>query len=245
MRRALGVTMVYALVLVAMAWSAATAGAQAEVSTFCASRSNLAAAEGQQDETAVQVALDALAASAPAEVQQQATTQATLFEKRGPAAFETKKGSKAGDAIDKFVVANCGFPVLEVNGIDYEFDGLSGPVTAGPYVVEFTNDAPKEHHEMVLLRTKPGVTLSVKKLLALSEKDAAEKADVLGAAFAKPDDTDAFVVFLDPGRYVVSCFVDVGTTSSSEHGGGDEHGGAAKPHWTKGMRGEFEVVGAA
>lgn len=167
--------------------------------------------------------------------------------KRGPAAFETKKGSKAADAIDEYVVANCGFPVLEVSGIDYEFRGISGPLVAGPYVIEFTNDAPKEHHEMVLLRAKPGVDLSVKKLLALSDKKAATKVDAIGAAFAEPGDTDTLVAFLEPGRYGYACFIEVGTTSDDagdEHGG-DEHGDAAKPHWREGMRGEFDVVGGA
>lgn len=222
------------------------AGAQADVPAFCQSRSDLSAAIAQEDEAVAQTAFDALAASAPPEVQEPAATLAALLAKRGPEAFETKKGSKAADAIDEYVVANCGFPVLEVSGIDYEFQGISGPLAAGPYVIEFTNDAPKEHHEMVLLRAKPDVTISVKRLLALSEKQAATKVDPVGAAFAEPDDTDTLIVFLDPGRYIYSCFIDVGTTSGDEdEHGNDEHGGAAKPHWKEGMRGEFDVVGGA
>lgn len=237
---------VLALALTAGGPWVATAGAQGDVPTFCQSRSDLSAAIALEDEAAAQAALDALAASAPAEVQAPAATLAALLAKRGPEAFETKKGSKAADAIDEYVVASCGFPVLEVSGIDYEFQSITSPLAAGPFVIEFTNDAPKEHHEMVLFRAKPGVTLSVKKLLALSEKKAATKVDSVGAAFAEPGDTNAIVVFLEPGRYIYACFIDVGTTSgdASEHGG-DEHGGAAKPHWKEGMRGEFEVVGGA
>lgn len=247
MRRTIGLLLMLAFGIVGGSWGA-TASAQADVTTFCQSRSNLAAAISQQDEAAVQVAFDAMAASAPAEVQEPVATLATLLAKRGPAAFETKKGGRAARTIDDFVAESCGFPVLEVSAIDYEFLGISGPLTAGPYVIDFTNDAPKEHHEMVLLRAKPGVTLSVKKVLALSEKKLASKAEFVGAAFAEPDDTDILIAFLEPGRYIYACFIDVGTTSDDaggEHGGGDEHGGAAEPHWAEGMRGELEVVGGA
>jgi uncharacterized cupredoxin-like copper-binding protein len=143
------------------------------------------------------------------------------------------------------VVESCGFPVVEIGAIDYEFQDVPKSLTAGPQVIKFTNHAPKEHHEMVLLRLEPGVELSPKKLLALPEKKLARQAEVVGAAFARPGEEDTLVVSLEPGRYVYACFIDVGTTSASgdEHGG-DEHGGAAKPHWKEGMYGELEVTSA-
>lgn len=258
MRRLVGAVAIVAVVTLSNAWSMGVVGAQVEVQGFCQSRSDLAAAVAQEDSAAAEEAATSLAASAPVEVQDQATTLTAVVAKRGHEAFATKKGGKAADALDEFVVANCDFPVLGVIGSDYQFEGFSEPLTAGTYVVEFTNNAPAEHHELVLSQVDSGVNFSVKKLLALVGKGSASRLVTAGAAFAQPGDTDTLVVFLEPGRYIYACFIDVGTTSageddamegmegmegmdSSEHGTG-EHGAATKPHWKEGMRGEVEVI---
>jgi hypothetical protein len=230
---------------------ATPAAAQGDVQAFCQTRLDANAAFAQEDRAAVRTALEAIQTSAPPEVQQPAASLAELFARRGPAAFETKKGARAANAIDEFVVASCGFPVSDVSAIDYEFQDVPATLVAGPQVLQFTNDAPKEQHEMVLLRVNPDVDLSPRKLLALPEKKLAKRAEVVGAAFAFPGDADTLIASLEPGRYVYACFIEVGTTSggddehaADEHGG-DEHAGAAKPHWKQGMYGALEVVGVA
>jgi hypothetical protein len=235
------------LLAVASVTAVATpAAAQGDVQAFCQARLDANAAFAQEDRAAVRTALEAIQTSAPPEVEQPAATLADLFERRGPAAFETKKGGRAAGAIDEFVVASCGFPVVDVSAIDYEFQDVPETLLAGPQVLQFTNDAPKEHHEIVLLRVNPAVDLSPRKLLALPEKKLAKRAEVVGAAFAVPGDEDTLIASLEPGRYVYACFIEVGTTSGGEdEHGGDEHGGAAKPHWKQGMFGELEVTGGA
>jgi hypothetical protein len=224
------------------------AGAQSDTQAFCQARASLAASQSAGDSVGIEAAVAALAASAPADALAPAQRLADLFADRGPTSLQGKRAERALAAIDKSVIGGCGFPSLDVSGIDYEFQGLEGPIVAGPYVMRFTNDAPDEHHELVLVRVKPGVTLSTRSLLALSESQAASKVDGIADVFAKPGDTDTAVVFLDPARYVAACFVEVGTTSGAgdhdEHGG-DEHGSGAAHHWREGMRAEFDVVGGA
>ncbi len=228
-----------------MAVVGAQVGAQVDVQAFCQSRSDLAESVTQEDDSATEEAVDSLAAGAPAEVLEPTATLAALVAKRGHEALATKKGRKAIDTIDSHVVANCGFPVLDVSAIDYQFEGISGPLTAGAYVVEFTNNAPAEHHELVLSQVDAGVNFPLKKLLALSSEGSASRVVRVGAAFAEPGDTETLVVFLEPGRYIYACFIDVGTTSGGDEHGADEHGAAAEPHWKEGMRGQVEVVGGA
>jgi hypothetical protein len=251
MRRFIVVASSLLLVAASAAAVATPAAAQGDAQAFCQARVEANAAFVQEDRAAVRVALEAIRTNAPPGVQEPAASLAELFERRGPAAFETKKGVRAAEAVDRFVVASCGFPVSEVSAIDYEFQDVPETLVAGPHVIQLTNDAPEEQHELVLLRVKPGVDLSPRELLALREKKLAKRAEVVSAAFALPGDDDTLIASLEPGRYVYACFIEVGTTSGGgdEHGGdehgGDEHGGAAKPHWKRGMFGELAVASSA
>jgi hypothetical protein len=223
------------------------AGAQTDTAALCQARSDLALAMGQGDRTGSEAAAQALLTNAPTELAAPATKLSGSLVKRGLFAFATKKFTKALTTIDEYVVANCSFPALDVDAFDYGYEGISDELDAGTYVIEFANTAPAEHHELVLFRVRGGARISVKGLLALNAERAEAQAVMLGALFAKPDATDALVVFLEPGRYIFGCFIDVNTTSGGEHdeGHGNEGGGGAKPHWKKGMRGQFEVVGGA
>ena len=224
---------------------AAPAGAQVPAPAVCQARSDLAVAVQDEDDSAAESAVDALVADAPAEIATSATTLSNVVRKRGQEGVASKKGRAAIGAVDEYIAAKCGFPVLDVTGLDYLFEGVTSPLTAGTFVIEFTNEAPAEHHEFVLSRADAGVDFSVKKLLASADSSASRLIPI-GAAFAKPGETDRLVVVLDPGRYVYACFIDVETTTgdADEHGehGAAEHGGAAEPHWGEGMRGELEAV---
>lgn len=236
-------TVVASLVLgILAAWSTA-AHAQSAAPLFCTDRSALAVAMQAEDRTAAESALAGLTANAPPEIADPVATLSGLIVDHGNHAFVTKKGDKALGAIDEHVAATCGFPVLPVTGLDYLYEGITSPMVAGTYVIQLTNSAPAEHHELVLAAVDPSVDLPIKKLLKASESRLSQVA----ALFAKPGKTDSLVVVLEPGRYVYACFIDVNTTSGgasdhADHGSGD---GAAEPHWGKGMRGELEVVGGA
>ena len=195
----------------------------------------------------METAASAMAAAAPPEVVDRANTIARLVTKRGHGALDTKKGRKALVAIDEFVAGSCGFPTLDVKGLDYVFQDVPKSLPAGTYVVRFTNGAPPkgEHHEFVLTRVDTGVTTSVKKLLAKAD-GASSKLTPVSSLFAKPEKTDTRVIVLEAGRYVYACFIDVGTTTgdAADHGGhsGGQHGGAEDPHWREGMRGGVDVA---
>jgi hypothetical protein len=125
------VTLALALSLGGAALWVAPAGAQGDVAAFCQARLDVNGPVFEEGRKGTQPALDALAASAPAEVQTRAGRLAVLFEGSGARAFETKQGAKAARAIDEFVADSCGFPVTGVGAIDYEFTDVPDSLVAG------------------------------------------------------------------------------------------------------------------
>jgi len=217
-------------VMVAVAGLASAGSAQTgDLTAWCQARVDTEAAFGVGDEDAIAAGLEALASAAPAEIAEASTTLADGLGEKGEAAFEDEAVVSALVEVDAYVVANCGFNVVEASGIDYEFEGVPDSLPAGTVAINFTNDAPKEDHEIVVFRVNDGVQQSAKKLLLLPEKKAQQKVTFAAAAMAEPGDTQASVTQLEPGRYVYGCFLPVG---------GKKKG---KPHVTKGMFGEFEV----
>ncbi len=77
-------------------------------------------------------------------------------------------------------------------------------------------------------------------LLALPEDEAESKVEFRGAAFAAPGEHDVTFAQLEPGRYVMLCFIPTGTTSMEMLDGETPPDGA--PHFTQGMVHEFEVT---
>ncbi len=117
-------------------------------------------------------------------------------------------------------------------GIDYAFQGIPATIPPGVAAFKFTNQAPKEHHEMVVLREHDRIHLKAKKLLRLPNRKLSKKVDFVGAASADPGQTDVTIAALEPGHYMVVC---------SQTVGGKKHG---KAHWMKGMLAEFDVPSA-
>ncbi|MFO7591553.1 MAG: hypothetical protein R6X23_11765 [Acidimicrobiia bacterium] len=225
--RVLAGLMVAALVAGGMAVSA---GAQTgDLTAWCQARVDVEAAFSSEDESAISAALEALSTTAPPDIASDSATVAQLLGELGEEAFEDPTFNEALAAVEAYVLANCGFNVVEVSAIDYEFDGLPDTVPAGITAFSLTNDAPREQHEIVIFRVNDDVELSAKKLLSLPEKKVQKKVTFAGAAFADPGATQTTVADLESGRYVASCFIPVG---------GKKKGA---PHFTKGMFTEFEV----
>ena len=63
-----------------------------------------------------------------------------------------------------------------------------------------------------------------------------------GASFGAPGDSDTLFVDLEPGRYVIVCFLPVGATPDNMEAleSGELEG---PPHFTQGMVEEFTVEG--
>jgi len=221
-------------VMVVLAGFATAGGAQTEdLAAWCQARVDAEAAFGSGDEDAIAAALAALTASAPADIAADTATVVTGLQEKGEKAFDDEDVQAAGSAVDEYVAANCGFPVTEVTTIDYEFQGIPDSLPAGLRVFHVINDAPQEVHEIVYFRVNDGVKLSAKKLLSLPQKKVEKKVTFSGAAGPiEPGGTAASIATLEPGRYVVGCFLPVG---------GKKKG---KPHVTKGMFAEFEVPAA-
>jgi len=200
------------------------------VTAFCEARAGIEAAFVSEDEQQIKTSLDALNTNAAPEIATDVTLITKQLAKNPQKAFENKKFLAALERVDTFVLASCGFPEVDVAGIDYEFQGIPATIPAGTTAFKFTNEAPKEHHEMVVFRLKPGKTIAVKKLLALPEKKVEKLVEFATAAEAGPGKFQVSITDLTPGHYIVACF----------HPIGDKKNG--KPHWVKGMLAEFDVA---
>lgn len=126
-------------------------------------------------------------------------------------------------------VEACGFPSVEVTGVDFAFEDVPATIEAGTMAFAFTNAAEAEEHEMIVFRKADGVTEEFSELLELSEEEAADKFQFETATFAPPGEASTSLTELEPGAYAMVCFIPVG---------GEE---GADPHYTQGMLQEFTV----
>ena len=141
-------------------------------------------------------------------------------------------------AINQYRYTSCGYNQVPVTGIEYEFQGLPKTLPAGKTAIQFT-DTGAELHMLDLFRIKSKDSL--KKLLALPEKEAAKKTEELGSADVITQGGTAYVFAdLKPGRYGAVCFFPVGSTSldALEHSKG-------APHFKEGMYQEVKVEAGA
>jgi hypothetical protein len=126
-------------------------------------------------------------------------------------------------------IAACEFETVAVTGIDYAFQGVPETIAAGTTAFAFTNASDGEEHEMIILTKAEGEALSFQEILALPEEEAMMKAQFVGATFAPPGGEGSTLADLEPGSYVMACFIPVG--------GGED----GPPHFTEGMIQEFTV----
>src|SRR5690606_12188029 len=121
---------------------------------------------------------------------------------------------------------------LDVQGVDYGFEGLPSQVEAGRVALRFTNATEHdEPHELLLFRLNDGVTESIEDLLALPEDEPFSMITPVAGVFVDaPGNEAAALVDLVPGRYGAVCFIPIG--------GGED----GPPHFTGGMLAELEVA---
>ena len=158
------------------------------------------------------------------------------------AAFETPDVIAAEERVHAFDLANCGWDQVDVNAVDYAFQGIGATYEPGPVSFELSNQG-EELHELVLLRRNDGVTESFQEILAGGEEEGMTKVTSLGGTFATPGEGDYAVADLEPGEYAAVCFIPVGSTpeavAAAEESGEEPEGGP--PHFTRGMVSEFTV----
>jgi hypothetical protein len=180
--------------------------------------------------------IEAFEASAPEALADEAATVAATFAamaEGGEPAFGDPGYQEASAAIADAYVDGCETSAeLDVDGVDYGFEGLPEEVDAGRVAIRFTNATEHdEPHELVLFRRMDGVTESVEELLALPEEEAFSKVEMKGVVFADAPGSEATtMVDLEPGSYIALCFIPIG--------GGED----GPPHFTGGMVAEFDAV---
>jgi hypothetical protein len=174
--------------------------------------------------------------TAPEEVSDTVTTLTTqireVLETGDDSLFEAPEFTEADDALEEYMLAECGYEQIEATGVDYEYEGIPDTLPAGVVAITFVNEG-EELHEIAVARINDDVTQSIEELLALPEEEVSSMIEFMGAAFAEPSQSDTAFLRLDPGRYGAVCFIPEGTTHDTE--------GAGPPHFTLGMFAEFIV----
>ena len=140
---------------------------------------------------------------------------------------------------------------LEVEAVDYAFQGLPESVPAGTKLT-FTNSSTAELHELVAMRIPDEETRSLEELLTLPESE-------LGAVFGGPPATVLLAppsgeqisalgdgTLAEPGRYALVCFIPTGADPAAylaEAGpdGPPENVAGGPPHIVHGMHAELVV----
>jgi len=166
----------------------------------------------------------------------QGIIQSALQSKQDPSENPTFEQNLS--SINGYRYSSCGYNQVQVTGIEYEFQGLPKTLPAGKTAIQFT-DAGTELHMLDLFRIK--TKDSLKKLLALPEKELGKKVQDVGSADVTTlGGTQYVFADLKPGRYGAVCFFPVGATSldTLQHSKG-------APHWKEGMYQEVKVEAGA
>ena len=178
----------------------------------------------------------AAAEVAPDDAVEPLETIADGFEDEGEAFFESEDFGENFATVGKIANDECADEVLEVDAVDYGFEGLPAEVEAGLVGIDFSNKG-TELHELVILRKNDGVTQSFDEILALGEEEGQALVTEAGGSFAFPGESAATLIDVeDSGEYAAVCFIPVGSTPDA-----GEEGGDGPPHFTQGMKSEFTV----
>jgi len=173
-----------------------------------------------------------VAANAPEDVADQvASLEGVLdqMEAGDGEAFDSDETFATYTEVVNGAIESCEFETVDVTGVDYAFEDVPATIPAGTVAFSFTNASESEEHEMIVVRKADGTQLSWDEILELPEEESESMIQFTTAAFAPPGGESAALGTLEPGDYIMVCFVPVG--------GGED----GPPHFTQGMRQEFTV----
>ena len=211
------------------------AGLKVDQAFAAAGQSNKPPTKKQQQaiEQSLTRALNVAPPEVAADVQSiQGIIQSALQSKQDPSENPTFLQNLS--SINGYRYGSCGYNQVQVTGIEYEFQGLPKTLPAGKTAIQFT-DAGAELHMLDLFRIK--TKDSLKKLLALPQKDVAKKVQDIGSADVTTlGGTEYVFADLKPGRYGAVCFFPVGATSLDAL-----QNSKGAPHWKQGMYQEVKV----
>jgi hypothetical protein len=159
--------------------------------------------------------IDDLAAASPEELVDEVATLHTFAERAaetGELDDVSPELESALEALNAYGAESCEWNDVTVTAVDYAFENVPKTLEAG--VTRFTLvNTGTEIHEMVLFRVNDGVSLSLEELLALPEEEVFGQITFSTYATAPPGQSGSGVGNLTPGRYILLCFIPVGTTS--------------------------------
>ena len=158
-----------------------------------------------------------------------AATIAEIAESGDPSALFGPEGSASLATIGKAVHEGCELEAVDIEAIDYAYEGVPAELPAGPTSFALTNTGIEEH-EMVLFKRAEGATETLDEVLELPEEELFSTVQFTGVTFGGPDTTNYVALDLEPGTYFLVCFIPQG---------GDEEG---PPHFMAGMKETIEVV---
>lgn len=163
--------------------------------------------------TSLLSAAEALASSLPADAADAGSALATAVQQvadtGNPEGMFSPDTEAALTAIGERVYADCELHTVDVQAVDYAYEGLPGQLDAGPAVFKLENEG-VEQHEIVMFRRNDGVDLTLEEALELPEDQLMQNLTFSGVAFGAPGSTAYTAVDLTPGTYFFLCFIPVG-----------------------------------
>ncbi len=187
----------------------------------------------------VEKPLGEFVANVPAPIAEEAGVLAQGLREFGRTADDTVLGSeafvKAGDAVAANLFDSCEQTKHTVVAHDYRYEGVPESVPAGGIRLRLRNEG-KENHELAVLARTEGVDQTWAELLRLPVDELLAKTRLVAVDDADPGREGYASGLLEPGEYLVACFVPQGTPSgTAERGGGP-------PHHELGMHQVLKVV---
>lgn len=121
-----------------------------------------------------------------------------------PIDYEGSGLNEAGQAVDAWMVENCGFPKLSVTNNGGTLTGLPASVPAGPVAITFTStgDPAKAGFVLLLGKVKDGVTVTAADIAA-GTADLETTTDIVAAVQPLTGQPGYGVTELPAGRYTV------------------------------------------
>ena len=171
--------------------------------------------------------------AAPPTVVDDVSSLLVLLDEMGPAALDAPEFIKLNTRINMAAIDDCNVNALDVTAIDHAYEDAPTTIKAGPVGFRFRN-AGMQDHEMLLLRKNDGTEESFDELLRLPRQEIEEKVTGFGTYFAAPGDTEARIVTLPAGAFLMVCTL----PAEPADGESDSQG---SPHFMLGMTHEFSV----
>ena len=166
-------------------------------------------------------AAEAFAEAAPDALADDVDALVAGFSADGPDAMSAPEFVEANERIGDAIFSDCDtVAAVDVDGIDYAFDGLPESVDAGRIAIRLHNESETEQpHEIVVVTGTEGQ--SADELRELPMEELMQQARPVGLAFVDTPGTSATTLIdLAPGSYLLICSLPVAEDGELPEGDG-------------------------